>query len=220
MEKTNKMREIAVFGAGGYGREVSCLIQKINSRGPQWNFIGFFDDSKELAGKTLQYGSVIGGIKELNKWDKPLYVVFAIAEPKSLKQVVSKLSNKNISYPNLLDPDISYLDFQSFKIGHGNIVGFGCRFSCNVQLGNFNIIVNATTMGHDVMVGDFNVLLPETRLAGMVTIGDSNFFGMRTAVLQGFKVGNNTRIAAGSFVMRDTQDNFLYSGNPAKKTTF
>lgn len=215
--KIKGMRDIAVFGAGGYGSEVACLIQKINSRGPQWNFIGFFDDNEKLYGKKLQYGKVLGSIHELNNWPGPLSLIFAIAEPLTLKKVVSKVLNKNIHYPNLLDPDISYLDFQSLKIGHGNIVGYACRFSCNVNIGNFNIIVNDTTMGHDVQVGDFNVFLPETRLSGMVKVGNLNFFGMRTAVLQGLTVGNSTRIAAGSFVMRDTQDDFLYSGNPAKK---
>ena len=211
------MKDIAVFGAGGYGSEVACLIQKINSRGPQWNFIGFFDDKTTLAGKKLQYGKVLGGVDKLNAWPKPLSLVFAIAEPLTLKKVVSKVFNKKVAFANLLDPDISYLDYQTFKMGYGNIVGYACRFSCNVSIGNFNIIVNETTMGHDVQIGDFNVLLPETRLAGMVKIGNLNFFGMRTAVLQGLSIGNNTRIAAGSFVMRDTQDGLLYSGNPAKK---
>ena len=211
------MKDIAIYGAGGYGSEISCLIQKINSRGPQLNFIGFFDDNRNLDGQKLQYGVVLGGIEALNNWDKPLSVVLAIANPEVLEVIINKITNKNIDFPNLLDPDISYLDFRSFLIGQGNIIGYGCRFSCNVKIGNFNIIINATTIGHDVQIGDFNVLFPETRLSGLVKVGNSNFFGMRTAVLQGLNIGNKTRIAAGSFVMRNTADGFLYVGNPARK---
>lgn len=214
------MKDIAIFGAGGYGSEVACLINKINCHDLNWNFIGFFDDKKELSGKNMQYGKVIGDTYLLNNWKSPLSVVFAIADPIILPRVVAKITNKNIDFPNLIDPDTSFLDSQSFKIGYGNIIGYACRFSCNVLIGNFNIIVNATTFGHDTRIGDYNVLFPETRLSGMVKVGNSNFFGMRTAVLQGLKVGNNTRIAAGSFVMRNTKDDFLYSGNPAKKISF
>ena len=85
-----------------------------------------------------------------------------------------------------------------------------------MKLGDFNILVNASVFGHDVSVGNYNLFFPEVRLSGMVSVGDSNFFGMRSAVIQGFEVGSNTRIAAGSFVMRNTKDGFLYSGNPAK----
>lgn len=38
------MKDIAVFGAGGFGREVANLIRRINAAAevPEWNFIGFF----------------------------------------------------------------------------------------------------------------------------------------------------------------------------------
>jgi hypothetical protein len=35
------MRKIAIFGAGGFGREVKWLIDDINAEKPTWNFIGF-----------------------------------------------------------------------------------------------------------------------------------------------------------------------------------
>lgn len=51
------MKDIAIFGAGGFGREVACLIRSINEcidvDEERWNFIGFFDDVKE---KRIQNG--------------------------------------------------------------------------------------------------------------------------------------------------------------------
>jgi acetyltransferase-like isoleucine patch superfamily enzyme len=66
-------------------------------------------------------------------------------------------------------------------------------------------------------MGSFNILSPSTRISGDCTVGDENFFGVQAIVLQGKKIGNNTRIGANSVVMRDTKDGFLYFGNPAKK---
>ena len=38
------MKDIAIYGAGGFGREVACLLRRINEQAPKWNLIGFFDD--------------------------------------------------------------------------------------------------------------------------------------------------------------------------------
>jgi mannitol-1-phosphate/altronate dehydrogenase len=38
------MRDIAIFGAGKFGREVAWLIEDINKNNPKWNFIGYFDE--------------------------------------------------------------------------------------------------------------------------------------------------------------------------------
>ena len=57
---------------------------------------------------------------------------------------------------------------------------------------------------------------PETRISGGTTVGNNNFFGARSLVLQRIKIGNYTRIGAASVVMRNTKDNNLYFGNPAK----
>ncbi len=37
------MKDIAIYGAGGFGREVACLIKQINDslENPRWNFIVF-----------------------------------------------------------------------------------------------------------------------------------------------------------------------------------
>lgn len=40
------MRDIAIYGAGGFGKEVACLLNRINEVNHQWNLIGFFDDIK------------------------------------------------------------------------------------------------------------------------------------------------------------------------------
>lgn len=35
------MNDIAIYGAGGFGKEIACLIYWINEVKPQWNLIGF-----------------------------------------------------------------------------------------------------------------------------------------------------------------------------------
>ena len=39
------MKDIAIYGAGGFGKEVACLIKRINEQEPTWKLVGFFDDN-------------------------------------------------------------------------------------------------------------------------------------------------------------------------------
>ena len=60
--------------------------------------------------------------------------------------------------------------------------------------------------------------MPLTRISGEVSIGDRNFFAIGSVVLQNLKIGNDTKIGPGSYVMTKTKDGNLYMGNPAKRT--
>mgnify|MGYP002093356414 FL=1 len=214
------MKNIAIIGAGSYGQEIACLIRKINKRnadGTKWNFIGFFDDNESLRETSNNYGVVLGAVSLLNKWTTPLSVVVAIANVKVLEKIVSNLVNSVLDFPNLIDPDTSFIDIDTFQIGVGNVIGEGCRFSPNVRIGNFNIVVNDSIFGHDVIIGNNNVFFPAVRLSGHVTIGNKNLLGVRTTVLQGFKIGNNVKLSAGSLLMNNARDGFTYRGNPARK---
>ena len=74
------MKNIAIFGAGGLGKEVATTILRINrgEQKPTWNLIGFYDDGKEKGTQISHYGKVIGGIKEVNEVQEPLCLVIAI----------------------------------------------------------------------------------------------------------------------------------------------
>lgn len=214
------MNEIAIYGAGGFGKEVACLIEKINEIKPTWKIIGFFDDGVTKETSVSHFGNIIGGFKELEEWKSPIAIVFAIGSPNTIKKIVEKIGNKNISFPNILHPEVAFADPQTFSIGKGNVVVRGCSFSCDVTMGDFNQLNSISALAHDVKMGSYNVLMPLTRISGGTEIGDCNFFGIGAVVLQNLKIGNNTRIGAGSFVMKNTKDGFLYFGNPAKKVDF
>lgn len=72
------MKDIAIYGFGGFGKEVACILTSINALSPTWNIIGFFDDGIP-SGTENRYGKVLGDIKTLNNYPFQLSVVMAIA---------------------------------------------------------------------------------------------------------------------------------------------
>lgn len=210
------MKDMAIFGAGGFGKEVASLVNWINNTEPRWNIIGFFDDDVEKGKQISHYGKVLGGMAELNAWESPLGLAVAIGNPKSLHGVIERITNKNISYPNVIAPNFGISDKETFLIGEGNIIGSGCSVSVDVKIGNFNIFNADIVMGHDAEIGNFNVLMPDIRVSGEVTIGEENLIGVGSIILQQIKVGNGIHLGAGAVLMTKPKDGCTYLGNPAK----
>ena len=208
-------KDLIIYGAGGFGREIACLVKAINKDNQKWNFIGFIDDGIEPR-LNNRYGTVLGGLSMLNSYPNKVAVVFSIASPYILQALVSSITNPLVSFPNIIAPNVNIFDEEAFSIGKGNVLFFGCRISCDVQIGDFNLFNGFVSLGHDVTMGSFNVLGPSARVSGNSTVGDSNFFGVQSIVLQGMKIGDHTRIGPNSVVIRNTKSNSLYYGNPAK----
>jgi sugar O-acyltransferase (sialic acid O-acetyltransferase NeuD family) len=208
------MKKIAIYGAGGFGKEIACMIKAINEVEPEWDLIGFFDD--DPLALPNKYGKILGGLKVLNDFDTQLNVVFSIANPLVLINLTSKINNPKIMYPNIAAPNVNFLDKETLKIGKGNLFFFGTRVSCDVKIGNFNLLNGYVSLGHDVKVGDYNVFGPMVRISGNTEVNNGNFFGVQSIALQGIKIGNFIRVGANSVLIRNTKDNNLYVGNPAK----
>lgn len=217
------MKDIAIYGAGGFGREVACLIDRINKNTPKWNLVGFFDDAPNLKGTMIShFAPCLGGINELNDYNKEIAIAIAMAIGNSrvVKIVYDKITNPKVEYPNLIDNSFYLADPETFSIGRGNIIMGPGAATCDITIGDFNVMNGSVVLGHDVKICSFNTLMPAVRISGEVSVGCYNFFGVGSIVLQQLKVGNNIRLGAGGILMTKPKDGCLYIGNPAKKTEF
>ncbi len=212
------MKNIAIYGAGGFGKEVATILGKINEQAPTWNLLGFYDDGISPGTAVSVYGRVLGGIEALNAVQQPISIVFAIGRPHTLQLIVSKIANPFIDFPNIIHPDAYFADLRTFTMGKGNVIVRGCSFSCDVEIGDFNQFNSISALAHDVRVGSFNVFMPLTRISGEVSIGDLNLFGINSIVLQTIKVGSNKRFGPNCVLMTKPRKEGLYMGAPAKLT--
>ena len=215
------MKKIAIYGAGGFGKEVACLINRINANGGDWHLIGFFDDNTKAVGTDVsRYGKVLGGMETLANIDEPLAVAIAINDNKVVRRIRESIVNPHIYFPNLIDPSLFLVDARTVTMGEGNIVQNDCMISCDASLGNFNLINDHVVVGHDNHIGDFNGLMPGAHLSGGITIGDNNLLGVASVVLQGITIGNGVTLGANSVLMTQPRDNSTYLGVPAKRFDF
>lgn len=209
------MKDIAIIGAGGFGREVNMLIDHINLFEKKFNFIGFFDDGIQK-GTKINNSIVLGDIEDLNKWKNPLLIVIAIGNPKIKKVISEKITNPNVSYPVLVHPSVIIGDTFNNQIGDGSIICAGVIITVDVKIGNHVILNLSCTVGHDTIISDYCSIMPGVNISGEIEISNCVFVGTGAKIINLLKIGENTIIGAGALVAKDLPSNCTAIGVPAK----
>lgn len=212
-----KIEDIIIVGAGGFGREVEWLIERINMNSVQkkWNILGFADDNLEK-GQKVGNTEVICNVGELSENDKKVNVVIAIGNCHIRENIYHKLkTNSKILFPNLIDP--SAIVDNKVSLGIGNIICAGTIATVNINMGNFNIINLSGTLGHDLHMKNFVTVYPHVSISGTVNIDDLVEIGTGTQIIQGLNITHDVIIGAGTVVIRDILESGTYVGVPSKK---
>lgn len=208
------MNKIVIIGAGGFGREVEWLLERMNEEKPDWEFMGYIDDGIEASTRIGRY-RVIGCVDDLLSWKEPLFVVCAVGSPKVRERIYRKVSeNPNLVFPNLIDPSVIGSD--RIRLGQGNIICAGTILTVDIEIGDFTIINLACTVGHDCRISSFVTVYPNVSVSGHVLLGDFSEIGTGAQIIQGITVGRETVIGAGAVVVRDLEERCTAVGNPAK----
>lgn len=213
------MKDIAIFGVGGFGREVLTLIQDINKVEPTWNVIGFFDDGYEIGYETHGLKN-LGGTKELSDWKSPLAVTIAIGTPRIKKAILNNIHNDLIEYPTLIHPTVIIGDKDYVKIGKGCIFCAYTVVTTDIEVGDFVILNLACTLGHDTIVKDHCAFMPTCNISGEVEIGEGVYCGTGVKIINQTSIGENTIVGAGAVVTKPLPANCTAVGMPAKAIKF
>ncbi len=215
------MKDIVIIGAGGFGREVQWLIERINDssrKDNRWNILGYIDDNVE-AGTDINGYRVLGGMEYLLSTSTPLAVTCAIGASKIREKAISKIrAQQNLYFPNLIDPSVLKSDL--IEIGEGNIICAGTIMTVNIRIADFCIVNLDCTIGHDDVLDSFVTIYPSVNVSGCVHVGMCSELGTGTQIIQGKNIGSGTIIGAGAVVVKNMPDECTAVGSPCKPIKF
>lgn len=194
------MEELAIYGSGGFGKEIRSLLDCINRHKNQYSFKGYIDDFRT----SLVQSADRTKIKN---------VVIAIADPRARKRIYSHSSHQYL-FPNLIDP-LVYVD-STVQLGKGIVICAGVKITVDVVLDDFVILNLNATIGHDVKMGPFCSVMPSANISGNVRMGEGVFVGSGATILQGLKIGDHAVIGAGAVVTKDVPPSVIAKGVPAR----
>jgi sugar O-acyltransferase (sialic acid O-acetyltransferase NeuD family) len=208
------LKDIAIVGAGGLGKEIAVLIHQINQEELTWNVIGFYDDAVPIGNKVAGH-LVLGQIEDLSKIDYKLNAVVAVGDPVIKAKIVSEIANPQISFPVLIHPTAGV--GLGIELGAGTIITAGCQLTIDIKTGAHVLINLNSTIGHDVSIGKFACIMPGVHLSGFVILEDHVLIGTGASVLQHLRIGSGARVGDGAIVTKDVDSHSTVKGIPAKK---
>lgn len=207
------MKNLYIVGAGGFGREIACMLEEVQRiKGPQWNIAGFLDDTEDpLAGKECHL-QVKGSIIDYAPAPADV-LVMGIAAPQAKMQITSLLKNRGAEFVSVIHP-YAYLGKFNY-IGEGAVVYGGFSMSVNCRIGNF-VSLLGFGMGHDCIIGDYCTISSQCNLMGHTEMGSGVFLGGNVAVAPNVKIADDAYICVGSVVVKDVPAGAKMMGNPAR----
>lgn len=205
------MRDLAIFGVGGFGREVLTLVQSLKD----YNIVGFFDDGYPK-GTPVNGFVTLGGIDDLNSWPTELALVVAIGTPRIKKIIVDKITSPLIYFPTVIHPSVIIGDKERVNVGRGCIICAGCLITTDIEIDDFVILNLGCTVGHDTVIGEHASFMPSVNISGEVRIGNGVYVGTGAKIINQLEIGPNSIIGAGAVVTKTIPSNSTAVGVPAK----
>lgn len=208
-------KDLIIFGASGFGREVAWAVERLNKVTPTWNLLGFMDDADDIQGIEINGYKVLGNTADVGNYPDAYYVV-AVGASRIRERIVSNMKkvNPSIKFGTVVDPSVEMSDFVS--IGEGTIICAHTVITVNIEIGSHVIINLDCTVGHDAVLQDFVTLYPSVNVSGITNIGHTVELGTGTQIIQGKSVGDYSIIGAGAVVVKDIPERCTAVGSPAK----
>jgi len=214
-------RTIAIYGAGGMGREVAWLVQSCNEKQEIYRVACFIDDNEAMHGAELN-GIPVMGLGELARTFPGAAVVGATGNPKTRRITMEKASAAGFGFETIIHPRVEMSRW--IEIGMGTVICAGSILTTNIILGQQVQINLDCTICHDVVMGDYTTLAPGVHVSGWVHFGRDVYVGTGAVFINGtsekpLRIGDGAVIGAGACVTKSVADCCTVVGVPAKPIT-
>jgi sugar O-acyltransferase (sialic acid O-acetyltransferase NeuD family) len=208
-------RDILIYGAGGFAREVAWLVE---SCGESYRCRGFIDDDDSLYDEPLN-GYPVMSLEAATATCPDAAVVPGVGDPSTRQLVMQRVVASGFSTATLVHPRTERS--QWLAIGTGTVICAGCILTTNITIGQYVQINLDCTIGHDAILEDYVTLAPGVHVSGWVYIQQSVYIGTGAVILNGTRdgpiiIGEHAIIGAGACVTKSIPADTTAVGVPAR----
>lgn len=200
---------LAIYGPGGYGREVASFARRL---GP----VVYVSDAAEEVGQTINGVPVID-FTELA--ERCLPTCIAVADARVRRQLAEKCEGAGVPAGEVWAPTSVRGD--NVSAGAGVIMSDFTICTADVVVGRHFHANIYSYIAHDCSVGDFVTLAPKVCINGNAIIEDDVYIGTGAILKQGtrdkpLRIGKGAVIGMGAVVTKDVAPGAVVIGNPAR----
>jgi sugar O-acyltransferase (sialic acid O-acetyltransferase NeuD family) len=209
-----KKSQIAIYGAGGFGREMAWLAQSAVIGGEGIEVVCFIDDDEAVCGATLNDIEVLSLSQTKEKYPATC-VVSGIGVPKIRELTMEKARTSGFGFATLIHPRVEMSKW--IEMGEGAVICAGNILTTNITLGRHVQINLDCTIGHDVIIGDYATLAPGVHVSGCVHIGKRAYIGTGAVIINGTQdhpivIGDDVVVGAGACVTKSIPHGQTWGG--------
>jgi sugar O-acyltransferase (sialic acid O-acetyltransferase NeuD family) len=215
----NAMTLYAIFGAGGFRREVMPAAREMitATHGTRGNEFVFVEEN-------LKKQTVINGYKVISEKDFLSYPVedkyfnIAVADYKTREYIADKLLAANIK-PFTIQASNAVI-YDDNHIGEGAILCAFTTITSNVKIGRFFHANIYSYVAHDSIIGNFVTFAPSVHCNGRVVVEDYAYIGTGVVIKEGrngrpIVIGKGSIVGMGAVVTKNVPPFTTVIGNPA-----
>jgi sugar O-acyltransferase (sialic acid O-acetyltransferase NeuD family) len=212
------IKQIAIYGGGGFGRELAWLVQSCNERQETYQVVCFIDDDEAASGTTLNNIPVMTLDMARQQFPRAS-VVGGVGNPTAREKMMERAASKGFDFETIIHPRVERSEWIEF--GTGTIICAGNILTTNIIIGQHVHINLGCTIGHDALIGDFCTLAPGVHVSGCVHLGRRVYVGTGAVIINGTQenpltIGDDAVIGAGACVTKSVQPSITVVGVPAK----
>jgi sugar O-acyltransferase (sialic acid O-acetyltransferase NeuD family) len=212
-----RKEQIAIYGSGGFGREVAHWIEDCRQAHHNMHAVCFVDDNETKLG-TTQNDLPVMGLAAARESFPRARIVGAIGSPQLRQRLMEKAAEAGFEFATVIHPRTECSRW--VEIGSGTVLCAGTKLTTNIVLGSHVQLNMDCTIGHDVVMGDFTTLAPGVHVSGYVHLGKRVYVGTGAVFLHGTEdkplvIGDDAVIGAGACVIRPVASGSTVVGVPA-----
>lgn len=208
---------LAIYGAGGLGREVLETVNQIQKSRRHWDSVFFVEDraADDIREKTVNGVPALDFELFISKFSPgECEFTIAVGEPAIREKLFQKVKERGYFLATIVHPSAFVTESATLK--EGTVIQMLAGIGPDTVVGENTLIQSFVSVGHDSTIGRNSVCSSYAGIMGNCHIGNRTYIGVHSGVREQIKIGNDTIIGMGSMVQRDIPDNVIAMGNPAR----
>lgn len=211
-------QQIAIYGGGGFAREVAWLVESCNVDTGMYEVVCFIDDNVAEQGRLLNEVPIMS-LETARQRFPMASVVGGVGSPQTREMLMQKAAAAGFDFATIIHPRVERSRW--IEIGRGTVICAGNILTTNIVLGQHVQINLDCTLGHDVILDDYTTLAPGVHVSGWVHFGRRVYVGTGATIINGTQdhpltIGDDAVIGAGACVTKSVSAGITVVGVPAK----
>jgi sugar O-acyltransferase (sialic acid O-acetyltransferase NeuD family) len=211
--------KLLIYGAGGYGKIVSDLIDNCTNEAyvkAEKIFVIDAEYQESLGNPVKFYGSSVMTYDETSMIDDKTDYQFVIAVGDSYdrESMYNKMLERGFKSATIID--------RTARVSKTAVLGQGClvhEYSVidpDVLIGENGVVKRYSLVGHDSQLGNHVSVSNYAGIGGECKVGDRTYIGMGAIIREKTAVGDDAVIGMGSIILENVADHLVVAGHPAK----